>query len=64
MPSLAADLIRTDAGALNLYGLLLERQQLYTSAVRAFNSAKQLLTADKQPEQVRNVTINLARVLV
>ena len=59
-----SDRLRTDASAYNLYGLLLERQQLYRSAAGAFRAALQLLTAEKQDDKFRQVSLNLARVLV
>lgn len=53
------DRIKTNATAYNMYGLLLEQQGLFRSAVQAFKSAIDLGSC-KEPAKIR---MNLARVL-
>jgi superkiller protein 3 len=49
-----------DIYALNTYGLLLERQKLYKTAIKQFTAALEL-SEDKKKDMI---SINLARILI
>ncbi|XP_067002861.1 tetratricopeptide repeat protein 37 [Anabrus simplex] len=53
-----------DAHALNIYGLLMERQKLYNLAGAAFARALKLLEGEKNPELPDKVRCNYGRILV
>ncbi|XP_015779373.1 PREDICTED: tetratricopeptide repeat protein 37-like [Acropora digitifera] len=58
--------IRNDAGAYNMYGLILENQKLFLQAEKAFTSAIKLLhesEKESDPQHLNSVIINHARVL-
>ncbi|KAK2552919.1 Tetratricopeptide repeat protein 37 [Acropora cervicornis] len=60
------DCIRNDAGAYNMYGLILENQKLFLQAEKAFTSAIKLLQESEKesdPQHLNSVIINHARVL-
>ncbi|XP_044163899.1 tetratricopeptide repeat protein 37-like [Acropora millepora] len=60
------DCIRNDAGAYNMYGLILENQKLFLQAEQAFTSAIKLLQQSEKEidrQHLNSVIINHARVL-
>nr|XP_058948066.1 tetratricopeptide repeat protein 37-like [Pocillopora verrucosa] len=60
------DRVRDNAGAYNMYGLLLEHQKLFLQAEKAFKSAIDLLrerATDDDQQHLNTVLINYARVL-
>ena len=60
------DRVRTNATAYNLYGILLERQELHSQACEAFANALKILEKSKDPESSdkrEKVKANYARLL-
>ncbi|RMX42608.1 hypothetical protein pdam_00013366 [Pocillopora damicornis] len=60
------DRVRDNAGAYNMYGLLLEHQKLFLQAEKAFKSAIDLLrerATDDDQQHLNTVLVNYARVL-
>ncbi|XP_020629636.1 tetratricopeptide repeat protein 37-like isoform X1 [Orbicella faveolata] len=60
------DRLRNNAGAYNMYGLLLEHQKLFLQAEKAFESAIKLLQesdTESQQQHLNSVLVNQARVL-
>ncbi|ELT99404.1 hypothetical protein CAPTEDRAFT_188519 [Capitella teleta] len=57
------DCVTTDAVSFNFYGLLLERQGLFSSAVRAFKRSCEIFRQQGSKDELRKARMNHARAL-
>ncbi len=56
--------VRKDASALNMFGVLLEREGLYRSALKALEMAMHNLSESERPQLEASVRLNMGRTLI